>query len=276
MDNTIIFSVLTMLGLGAGFAIFLSLAYKFFKVEEDPKVKKIEEKLPGLNCGACGFGSCHSYAQRLVQESDTDFSCPSVSGSNFNKIMEILGLEPGHKLPVKAIVHCGGERNKIKVLAKYEGVKSCQAAQLIKGGFLECDYGCLGLGDCAEVCPVDAIEVINGLAKVDINKCVGCGKCVEVCPRDIITLEKFPREADSIIKVNCNSKDFTKQVREACKVGCIACKLCEKKGPDEVFKVQENLSYVDYKNAKEFVEWEEVINICPTDCIKVEEKKIKV
>lgn len=40
---------------------------------------------------------------------------------------------------------------------------------------------CQACGDCAEVCPEDAIEVREGLARFDLQKCIGCGECIAVC-----------------------------------------------------------------------------------------------
>lgn len=273
MNSTVILSILTMLGLGVGFAFLLSFAYRYFKIEEDPQIKKIEELLPGLNCGTCGFGSCHAYAENVVKEEDLSNTCPVAGEEVADKIANIIGIEIKPITSLKAVVHCGGTIGNVKHLVEYSGVENCQAAQLIKGGFLACDYGCLGLGDCAKVCPVDGIEIVNGLARVDVKKCISCGKCVEVCPRDIISLEEIHN--DELVKVVCSSNESGKEVKQVCKVGCIGCKLCEKKGPDGVFKVKNNLSQVDYKKAKQFTDWREVIEACPTNCISLDKVKKK-
>jgi len=41
---------------------------------------------------------------------------------------------------------------------------------------------CTGCTYCAGACPVEAIEMVDGVAVVDFDKCVKCGKCVKVCP----------------------------------------------------------------------------------------------
>lgn len=54
-------------------------------------------------------------------------------------------------------------------------------------GELSCGAGCDGCGKCAEVCPVKAVSVEQGKAKIDYNKCLFCGKCVEACANGSLT-----------------------------------------------------------------------------------------
>ncbi len=46
---------------------------------------------------------------------------------------------------------------------------------------------CTACGDCAEVCPVDAIT-IKETAIVDEETCIECGSCVSECPVEAIEL----------------------------------------------------------------------------------------
>ena len=50
---------------------------------------------------------------------------------------------------------------------------------------------CVACGCCVKVCPVNAIQVWNGIwAKVDQIRCVGCGKCAKECPASVITIRE--------------------------------------------------------------------------------------
>lgn len=48
---------------------------------------------------------------------------------------------------------------------------------------------CTGCGNCAEVCPVDAIKV-NEKANIDAETCVDCGTCVDECPENAISMDE--------------------------------------------------------------------------------------
>jgi len=45
---------------------------------------------------------------------------------------------------------------------------------------------CIGCGECVEVCPYNAIEVINGDAVIDPSLCHFCYRCIEQCPEGAI------------------------------------------------------------------------------------------
>jgi NAD-dependent dihydropyrimidine dehydrogenase PreA subunit len=45
---------------------------------------------------------------------------------------------------------------------------------------------CIGCGECEEVCPYGAVEVIDGEAVIDPSLCHFCMRCVEECPKGAI------------------------------------------------------------------------------------------
>ncbi len=49
---------------------------------------------------------------------------------------------------------------------------------------------CVGCQACEQVCPVDAVSMVDGVAKVDEDWCIGCGVCMVRCPTQAIGLER--------------------------------------------------------------------------------------
>ncbi|MGB9586462.1 MAG: RnfABCDGE type electron transport complex subunit B, partial [Anaerolineales bacterium] len=217
-------SILVLGLLGFMFAALLGLAADYFKVEEDPRLVQVVEALPGTNCGACGSASCYNFAERLLAGEVQVNGCVAGGEEVAKKLAEIMGVEELAVHKKIAAVHCGAKENQRKKKAVYSGVKTCAAANLVDNGGLLCSYGCLGYGDCFNVCPFDAIEMKGGLPVIDPEKCTGCGKCVAACPRKIISLIPY----NFRIIVACSSRDRGAETRKICPVGCIACKICEK------------------------------------------------
>ena len=49
---------------------------------------------------------------------------------------------------------------------------------------------CVGCGDCVAVCPVDAIQIIDGKAIIDADACIDCEICIKSCTYDAIRKNK--------------------------------------------------------------------------------------
>jgi Na+-translocating ferredoxin:NAD+ oxidoreductase subunit B len=70
-------SIASLSGLGAAAAIILYFIAQKFKVIEDPRIDEVNDKLPGANCGGCGFAGCRNFAEAIVKAEDlTGFNCP--------------------------------------------------------------------------------------------------------------------------------------------------------------------------------------------------------
>ena len=49
---------------------------------------------------------------------------------------------------------------------------------------------CIGCGACAEICPVEAVKMIEDKPRVDHNWCIGCGVCAVQCPAGVISIKR--------------------------------------------------------------------------------------
>ncbi len=241
-------AIISLAALGLLFGGLLGVAARYFLVEQDPRVARIEDLLPGANCAACGYPNCGSLAQALVQGEADVCACPVGGTAVAGEIAAVLGMEPVEQkssgVKTVARVLCGAGRAEVQQVAAYEGLPDCAAASKLSAGGKACCFACLGFGNCARVCPVDAITMTpEGKPVVDEGRCIACGNCVEACPQKVMAL--LP--AGSRIHVACHSPEPGKVVNKSCKVGCIACRVCERVCPVEAIKVDNNLAVVNYE-----------------------------
>ena len=245
-----------------GCGLLLAIASRYLLVKEDPRIEQICNILPGYNCGSCGYGGCSDYAKAIVTEGKPINLCAPGGKETLQKLSEYLGVKADISERRVAIVLCKGGDNVAKRKAQYNGIADCSAAELIAGGHKACSYGCLGLGSCARVCPVNAIEITSdNLAVVHPELCIGCGKCVVVCPRHLIKLIPETRS----IHVLCSSKDRGPVVKKVCDVGCIGCGLCVKIANSPALTLDGPLAVVNYSHP---LENEEIIAKCPQKTIE--------
>lgn len=239
---SVLYSVISLAGLGLLFGVMITFASKKFEVEQDDRVEKIVEVLPNANCGGCGFAGCQAYAKAVVDGTAAPDLCSAGGIVAAAKIGEILGIKIEEKELVAACVMCCGSEENTAPKYQYDGIKNCIAAARVSGGYKGCSFACLGFGNCVEVCKFDAISVKNGIADVDKEKCVGCGACVKACPKGLIHM--VPKSAKYAVK--CSSKDKGVDTKNNCKGGCIGCKICEKNCPSDAIKVIDNVAVIDY------------------------------
>ncbi|NLJ58087.1 MAG: RnfABCDGE type electron transport complex subunit B [Tissierellia bacterium] len=255
-------------GLGVICGSLLAFAAKLFHIDTDQRIIDVRNALPGANCGACGYPGCDGLAEAIASGNAPVTACPVASSQAHEVIAEIMGTSAEDTEKKVAHVLCLGCDSLASKKYEHQGVKTCKAAAAIQGGNKSCNKGCLGFGDCVDVCAFDAIEIVDGIAVIDKEKCTACGMCIEECPKAVI--EYVPYKNNVI--VGCNNRDFGKAVKDVCKIGCIGCKICERNCEFDAIHVKENLAKVDYDKCTHCMV---CVEKCPTKVIEgaITEKK---
>ncbi len=263
MIPTIILAVCVMLALAGVFAVLLGWANVRWHVHVPDQLQHLMDAMPGANCGGCGYIGCSEYAEAVFHEGAPPDKCPVGGSAVAQRIAEIMGIEHIEGVPSRPVVLCGADFDARLKRPEYRGEPTCSAAVMV-AGVQGCTFGCLGLGDCVEVCKFDAIHIVNGLAVVDYEKCVGCGACVRACPRNIIQMVPF--HADAMAVVACSNLDPGKVVRGDCTVGCIGCGICAKL--DDIFTIADNNASIDYDRYQADTDLSAAIEKCPRKTIR--------
>ncbi|HEX9600492.1 MAG TPA: Fe-S cluster domain-containing protein [Mariniflexile sp.] len=266
MSNSILYSVLLLASLGVIAAIVLYVVSKKFYVYEDPLIAKVDELLPAANCGGCGSPGCKAFAEKLVKTDDiSELFCPVGGNTVMKQVAEILGKAVAEKDPTLAVVLCQGGCDVRPKTTEYQGPRSCTISAMIYSGETDCQYGCLGDGDCVAVCKFDAMymDENTGLPVVITDKCTSCGACAEACPRDIIEMRP-KHKRDLKIFVGCLNEDKAGIAKKACDVACIGCSKCQDICPKDAITMENNLAYID---AIACTLCRKCVDICPTRSI---------
>lgn len=237
-------SMISMGGMGALFAAGLAIANKKLHVDEDPRIARILDNLPGANCGGCGLPGCGNYAESLVKGRIELNGCPVCNDDVRETIGGIMGLEITRNEPIVARVLCQGGNYESASKGEYLGIEKCTAADITGGGDKLCLYGCLGYGECVDSCPFDAMHMsANGLPVINEDNCTGCGNCAEACPRNIIEIHPV---SDTVF-VACRNQDSPKDSRKVCIKACVGCSLCVRGVEEGFMTMEDNLARIDYQ-----------------------------
>jgi Na+-translocating ferredoxin:NAD+ oxidoreductase RNF subunit RnfB len=251
-----------MSAFGLMLATVLVLANRRLAVYEDPRIDEVEEMLPHANCGACGTAGCRAFAEKLVAGELQPSGC-TVNSIEMNQVIaNFLGVELGSQEKRVARLACAGGDHVAKRHGEYQGVGSCRAATLVAGGGKGCAWGCLGIGDCEEVCDFNAIHMDkHSLPQVDNDLCTACGDCVDICPRDLFSLQPLSHR----LWVACKNLEKGEAAEAECMVACNACGRCAMDAPEQLISINNNLATIDY--SKNSLASRIAIERCPTGAI---------
>ena len=262
MILTITLAIAVLLALALLFAVLLGAANQRWQVDVPLQLRQLQDAMPGANCGGCGFVGCGEYAEAIFRGKAQPMLCPVGGAAVARRVAAIMGFEMAETTPMRAIVHCNADYDGRLGRADYRGEATCGAANMV-AGVQGCAFGCLGFGDCFEACKFDALEIVNGLARISYDRCTGCGACAAVCPRRIISMVPF--KSRRMAAVLCSNKDPGRLVRGVCTTGCIACRMCVKL--NDTFLVADNLARVDYARYDPAKDYDAPIAKCPTQVI---------
>ncbi len=278
MSITIVYTIATLSVIGTSAAVILFFVAQKFKVFEDPRIDEVEEALPSANCGGCGYAGCRAFAEACVKaDSLSDLNCPVGGNETMGSVASILGLEAIKKDPRVAYIRCNGTCDHSPKTSNFDGATTCAISSSVYSGESDCEYGCLGHGDCYDACDFDAIDLRAGMGVPLIldDKCVACGACVDACPKNLIELrKKFPKNRK--IVVSCMNEAKGGVARKACKVACIGCSKCEKECKFDAITIVNNLAFIDSDKCKLC---RKCVSVCPTSAItelNFPPRKIKV
>ena len=264
---SIVIAIAVLGGLGLIFGLVLAVASKVFYVETDPRLDKLNDCLPGANCGGCGYAGCAAYAEAVLKGEAPIGACASGGDECAQAMAAIMGIKAEAVTRKVAMVRCSGSRafdkdgnlvKGAKIKGEYEGFKDCLSASKVGGnGPLACKYGCLGFGTCVKACKFGAISIKGGVAVVDEDLCVGCMACAHACPRNVIVAVEPGRNTH----IACASTAKGAVTTRGCTVGCIGCGLCKKICPEGAISVVNNLAVIDYSKCVD-------CGLCATVCPK--------
>ena len=121
---------------------------------------------------------------------------------------------------------------------------------------------CIGCESCIAVCPVGALNMVDGKANIDQDTCIACGACIGECPVEAIEREEIVREVknkegkDLWVNVELEDGEPVGVVYELLGVGaelaakadqkCCAALICKEAGslPQKLFAAGADIVYV--------------------------------
>jgi electron transport complex protein RnfB len=90
-----LYTALTLGVLGLLLGLGLAWAAEKFKVEVDERLEKVNEMLPGYNCGACGYPGCSGFAEGIMEGNVEALSqCKPGKDEHYDPIIAYLNDHP--------------------------------------------------------------------------------------------------------------------------------------------------------------------------------------
>ena len=253
MPQVVVLSLILLGSIGLIVGLILFIVSRVFAVHTDERISRIESLLPNANCGGCGLPGCSAYAAKAVGQGSLDgLVCNACTAENRQLIASILGSEAEILDEKVAVLRCNGTcGNRVSSQAEYDGAKTCSIANMSGAGQWLCSYGCLGYGDCANVCSFGAISIDaeSGIASVNPDICTGCGACVKSCPRGLLMLAPKTKPQRRIW-VACANRDKGPVARKSCSVACIGCGKCVSACAFDAITLENNLAYIDQEKCR--------------------------
>jgi Na+-translocating ferredoxin:NAD+ oxidoreductase RNF subunit RnfB len=252
MNQVILYTIISLTAIGIVAAVVIYFVSKKFAVQEDSRIGAVEQVLPNTNCGGCGQPGCHAFAMAVVNAGDlSSLHCPVGGNAVMKQVADILGIKAVEKDPYIAVVRCSGSFEYRKKTNIYDGTDSCKIAASLYSGDTACAYGCLGMGDCVEVCDFEAMymDEKTGLPVIIEDKCTACNACVKECPKDI--LELWPKgKKNQRVYVACLNEEKGSTARKECAVACSGCSKCFEACRYDAITMENNLAVIDPEKCK--------------------------
>ncbi len=145
------------------------------------------------NCGEC-VKVCPTHAISLFDKKDITSAKESIKEkSSLEKDTAKNSVSENQKsvLQTKVLQTSVSQTSKKEVMKKSEPKtqKSIlkKVKEISKKIYSVNPKKCIACKICVQKCPVNAIEMVNGKAVIDVDKCIECGICENVCPTKAIS-----------------------------------------------------------------------------------------
>lgn len=142
-----------------------------------------------------GYESCRMAGQMAGGPKNCRFAC--VGLGDCTKVCRFGAIRIEHGLAVidqNKCTACGNcvnacPRHVIQLKPQNATVLvRCQNSDVGRLAREACMKACIGCMRCEKTCKYDAIHVVDGFARIDVDKCTRCGECAKVCVAKCITL----------------------------------------------------------------------------------------